>query len=56
MIPAATLQFGTLGVREISFGKAYPVKVRERRGDEVRTEQGGGWIGWAMYVGAKGGP
>jgi hypothetical protein len=54
--PAFDIQdaaFCAMGVREISFGKPYPVKVRERRGDEVRTEKGGGWIGWAMYVGAK---
>jgi hypothetical protein len=39
------------GVREISFGNTYPVKVRETRADEVRTEQGGGWIGWPLFSG-----
>jgi uncharacterized protein len=29
----------------------YPVKVRESRGDEVRSEEGGGWIGWSLYSG-----
>ncbi|MCX8156866.1 MAG: glycoside hydrolase family 55 protein [Verrucomicrobiae bacterium] len=43
--------FSAMGVREISFGKTYPVKVRETRGAETRTEQGGGWIGWALYSG-----
>jgi hypothetical protein len=37
------------GVREISFGNTYPVKVRERRGEQVRSEQDGGWIGWALF-------
>ncbi len=41
--------FSAAGVREISFGNTYPVKVRERRGAEVRTEKGGGWIGWALF-------
>ena len=39
------------GVREISFGNTCPVKVREALGDDVRTEQGGGWIGWSLYRG-----
>jgi hypothetical protein len=43
--------FSAMGVREISFGKTYPVKVRESRGAEVRSEKGGGWLGWAMYSG-----
>lgn len=43
--------FSAAGVREISFGETYPVKVRERRGDETREERGGGWIGWALYSG-----
>jgi len=43
--------FSAAGVREISFGNTYPVKVRERRGDETREEKGGGWIGWALYSG-----
>lgn len=41
--------FSAAGVREISFGNTYPVKVRERRGDATRTEVGGGWIGWALF-------
>lgn len=41
--------FSAAGIREISFGNTYPVKVRERRGAEVRTEKGGGWIGWALF-------
>lgn len=43
--------FSAAGVREISFGNTYPVKVREVRGDDVRTEKGGGWIGWSLYSG-----
>jgi hypothetical protein len=41
--------FSAAGVREISFGNTYPVKVREQRGGDVRLEQGGGWIGWPLY-------
>lgn len=41
--------FSAAGVREISFGNTYPVKARERRGEEVRSEKGGGWIGWALF-------
>lgn len=41
--------FSAAGVREISFGNTFPVKAREVRADEVRTEKGGGWIGWALY-------
>jgi hypothetical protein len=43
--------FSAAGVRETSFGTTYPVKVRESRGDEVRSEEGGGWIGWSLYSG-----
>jgi hypothetical protein len=43
--------FCALGVREISFGNTFPVKAREIRLGETRTERGGGWIGWAMYSG-----
>ena len=32
--------FSAAGVRELSFGNTYPVKARERRGTEVRTEAG----------------
>jgi hypothetical protein len=52
--PAFDIQnaaFCAMGVREISFGNSYPVKVRERRGQEVRVEEGGGWIGWALFSG-----
>ena len=41
--------FSAAGVREISFGSTYPVKARKRRGEEVRTENGGGWIGWTLF-------
>jgi hypothetical protein len=41
--------FSAQGVRELSFGNTYPVKVRERRDDDVRQEEGGGWIGWSLY-------
>lgn len=37
------------GVREISFGNTYPVKLREVRGNAVRTETRGGWIGWSLF-------
>jgi len=44
-----------LGIREIAFGETYTVKVRERRGSQVREYrlQPGehGWIGWAFYSG-----
>jgi len=52
--PAFDIQdasFCAMGVREISFGQTYPVKVRERRVEDTRTEKGGGWIGWALYSG-----
>jgi hypothetical protein len=39
------------GVREISFGNTFPVKVREARNGQVRIEAGGGWIGWALFNG-----
>ncbi len=48
--------FSAAGVREISFGNTYPVKARERRGADVRTEQGGGWIGWALFRSGASGP
>jgi hypothetical protein len=41
--------FSAAGVREISFGNTYPVKARERRGEDARFEKGGGWIGWALF-------
>jgi hypothetical protein len=37
------------GIREISFGNTFPVKLREVRGAEVRSETGGGWIGWSLF-------
>lgn len=43
--------FSAAGVREISFGNTFNVKVREARGDEARTEKGGGWIGWSLFSG-----
>ncbi len=43
--------FSAAGVREISFGNTFNVKVREARGGDVRTETGGGWIGWSLYSG-----
>ena len=55
--PAFDIQdasFCVMGVREISFGNTYPVKVREHRGEDIRTEKGGGWIGWALYSGWSG--
>ena len=47
--------FQVYGLREISFGGVtYPIKVRERRGTDLRTlskANEGGWIGWAVYAG-----
>lgn len=44
-----------MGLREIAFGGAmFTVKVRERRGDVIRTlgnDREGGWIGWSLYSG-----
>jgi hypothetical protein len=40
--------FRAAGVREISFGGAYPVKLREMRGREARLQREGGWTGWAL--------
>jgi len=48
--------FSAAGVREISFGNTYPVKARERRGEETRTDKGGGWIGWALFRGGTKSP
>jgi hypothetical protein len=45
----ADADFSVAGIREISFGNTYPVKARERRGEESRSEKGGGWIGWALF-------
>jgi hypothetical protein len=46
--------FSAAGVREISFGNTFPIKARETRAGEVRTEKGGGWIGWALFSAWKG--
>lgn len=43
--------FSAAGVREVSFGNTYPVKVRETRENQTLLEAGGGWIGWALYSG-----
>ncbi len=45
-----------MGIREINFGgNTYPVKVREKRGGEVRTlgtpSGEHGWIGWPLFSG-----
>jgi hypothetical protein len=41
--------FSVAGLREMTFGgSTYPLKVRERRGEETRTlgnDQESGWIG-----------
>lgn len=50
----ADAAFSAAGVREISFGNTYPVKVRETRDGETRTEEGGGWIGWSLFSGGVG--
>ncbi|MBE7498826.1 MAG: hypothetical protein HS113_00640 [Verrucomicrobiales bacterium] len=47
--------FCAMGVREISFGETYPVKVGEVRQGERREERGGGWIGWSLYSGWRAG-
>lgn len=44
--------FSVAGLREISFGNAYPMKVREKRNGETRTlgsDKETGWIGWALF-------
>jgi hypothetical protein len=41
--------FSAAAIREITFANALPIKARERRGEQVRTEQEGGWIGWALF-------
>lgn len=44
-----------LGIREIAFDGTYPVKVREKRGQETREYRlkpgEHGWIGWSLYSG-----
>lgn len=45
-----------IATREISFGpRTHPIKVRERRGEDVRTmgvqPDEHGWIGWPLYSG-----
>ena len=39
------------GVREITFGNAYQVKLREVRQGSIQQTQQGGWTGWALYSG-----
>lgn len=57
MLDTDNASFSIAGLREISFGNTYPVKVREKRGDEVRTHSllpgEHGWIGWSLYSGFK---
>jgi hypothetical protein len=43
--------FCAMGIREISFGNTYPVKMREVRNGQVRQVTGGGWTGWSLYSG-----
>lgn len=43
--------FALMGVREISFGESYPLKVREVREGQTREVVGGGWMGWSLYRG-----
>lgn len=38
-----------MGLREISFGESYPIKLREVRAGDSRQIDGGGWIGWSLY-------
>ncbi|MGQ9728603.1 MAG: hypothetical protein ACUVSC_08820, partial [Candidatus Fervidibacter sp.] len=44
-----------MGLREISFGRVYNIKIRERRGEEVREYRlkpgEHGWIGWSLFSG-----
>lgn len=44
-----------MGVREIAFDGTYPVKVTEKRGEEIREYRlkpgEHGWIGWSLYSG-----
>jgi hypothetical protein len=40
-----------MGLREITFGSAYAVKLREVRRGDVRQISGGGWTGWSLYSG-----
>ena len=53
MFDVDNASFSVAGLREITFGDhAWFVKVRERRGDDVRTlgsDREEGWIGWALY-------
>ena len=45
------------GLREICFGaRTFPVKVRERRGAEERTNKDQGWIGWSLFSARPGAP
>jgi len=56
MFDIADASFAVYGLREIAFGGNYfRMKVREKRGDQLRTlgddDKEGGWIGWATYRG-----
>ncbi|MCW5939535.1 MAG: hypothetical protein KF884_01600 [Fimbriimonadaceae bacterium] len=42
--------FSVAGIREISFGHTYEIKVRERQGNVWRQQVGGGWIGWPLFT------
>ncbi len=51
MFTVSNAVFSAAGVREISFGNTFPVKVRETRGGETREDRSDGWIGWALFSG-----
>jgi hypothetical protein len=43
--------FTMAGIREISFAHTFPIKLREKRGEETKTLAAGqehGWIGWSL--------
>ncbi len=42
--------FSVAGLREISFGSTYEIKVRERQRGVTREAVGGGWIGWSLFT------
>lgn len=41
--------FGAAEVREISFGRTCPIKVRETRAGETRENRSDGRIGWMLF-------
>jgi hypothetical protein len=55
MFDVADASLAVYGLRELSFGgNCFRTKVREKRGEEVRSlgdDKEGGWIGWAAYRG-----